>query len=182
MGIAAVTRENGQVDVGFAAHDGTYSVDFSVESLGGPGGLWLDRLSANDGGSGNMTPSTNPAQLAASLCNYFVDKIRQYEHKHLYKFLGAGITKQVADMSPNLPAQLWAELDIVPMVFTRGLEHPRARKVDINVDEEADSMARKCLMSVALLTWPNEQGVLNIVLGTSDRTSNLDLSSAIAMR
>jgi len=52
-------------------------------------------------------------------------------------------------MSPQLPARLWWELDIVPLVFDKPLEDPLAqasRNEIMFVDEEADSMARKCLM------------------------------------
>jgi glycosyltransferase involved in cell wall biosynthesis len=52
-------------------------------------------------------------------------------------------------MSPQLPARLWWELDIVPLVFDKPLEDPLAqvgRHGIMFVDEEADSMARKCLM------------------------------------
>jgi hypothetical protein len=91
-----------------------------------------------------------PEERAGVLADYFVEKIRQYQQDHLYKFVGAGLAKKVVQMSPQLPARLWWELDIVPLVFETGLEAPfpktsRHRPV-VTVDEEADSMARKCLM------------------------------------
>lgn len=79
-----------------------------------------------------------------------IEKIREYQQEHLYKFLGAGLTKKTIEMSPYLPARLWWELDIVPFVFETGFEMPYGSKQKhhstVLVDEEADSMARKCLM------------------------------------
>lgn len=93
-----------------------------------------------------MTPNA----LAIALSDHLVGTIQQYEKDHQCKILGAGIMKHVIDMSPNLPSRLWAELDILPFVFDRGLEEPLAKKLYISptVDEEADSMARKCIMYV----------------------------------
>jgi hypothetical protein len=91
-----------------------------------------------------MTPNA----LAIALSDHLVDTIQRYENDHHCKILGAGITQHVIDMSPNLPSRLWAELDILPFVFDRKLKAPLAEKLHIGltVDEEADSMARKCLM------------------------------------
>ena len=95
-----------------------------------------------------------PEERAEVLAAYLVEKIRHYQEEHLYKFVGAGLTRHAVQMSPKLPAKLWQELDIVPLVFEIGLENPYSQKnhhSSISVDEEADSMARKCLMSVPSL-------------------------------
>jgi hypothetical protein len=146
-------RDHGALDEGFACHDGTYSIDFSIDTLGGRNhnpSPSPEVASGTDSGpdrSGARTPALNPEDVASFLAEDFVDKIRQYEQKHFYKFVGVGITKRLATLSPVLPARLWSELDIVPMVFDQGLEYPQGRKEQqFTVDEEADSMARKCLM------------------------------------
>ncbi|ORY17691.1 putative trehalose synthase-like protein [Clohesyomyces aquaticus] len=97
--------------------------------------------------SGLKTPLL-PEDRPAVLADHLVEMLKAYQQKHLYKFVGAGITRQTAAMSPNLPSRLWSELDIVPLVFDSGLEVTRPQKIRhvSLVDEEADSMARKCLM------------------------------------
>ena len=49
-------------------------------------------------------------------------------------------------LSPELPSRLWYELDVVPMVFENGDEYREFAQSDLRVDEQADSMARKCIM------------------------------------
>lgn len=136
-----------------ACHDGTYSIDFAVETLGGRDhspSPSRDAGNGTDSGterSGVKTPSFNPEDIAPFLAEDFVQKVREYQQQHFYKFVGAGITKRLATLSPVLPARLWSELDIVPMIFEQGLEYPQDRKEQqFTVDEEADSMARKSLM------------------------------------
>ncbi|KAF2203443.1 glycosyltransferase family 4 protein [Delitschia confertaspora ATCC 74209] len=87
----------------------------------------------------------------AVISDYLIEGIREYRKAHLYKFLGVGLTKQTVEMCPQLPARLWWELDVVPLVFETGFEYPylptkSRHHRGIMVDEEADSMARKCLM------------------------------------
>ena len=89
------------------------------------------------------TRPKNRTQNADMLADYLVDSIRNYTHDHFYKFAGAGITKALADMSPNLCPRLWAELDIVPLVFERGIEdplEPQPLHGPLSVDEEADRL------------------------------------------
>lgn len=104
--------------------------------------------------SGSVTPSGARTPISAEerpgiIINYCIEKIHNYQTEHLYKFIGAGVNRDIVRMSPALPSRLWAELDIVPMVFQRGLEPAlpqRVRHGGLTVDEEADSMARKCLL------------------------------------
>lgn len=158
IGIAVAEGASGTVDVGFASHDGTYSIDFAVQTLGGNGasapasGIGTPGLSGAQTPTGIASGTHTPLPLEerpAVLADYFVDKIRNYQQEHRYKFVGAGLTRKVVQMSPQLPARLWWELDIVPLVFDKPLEDPLAqvsRHGIMFVDEEADSMARKCLM------------------------------------
>ncbi|QDS69987.1 hypothetical protein FKW77_003199 [Venturia effusa] len=130
VGIAATRRDNGQLSIYLSFNDGTYSVDFSEHTFDNP------------------TDDLTPEALSAALSDYLAGTIQQYEQAHQCKIQGAGLTKCLIDLSPKLPSRLWAELDILTFIFDRGLEAPLARSMpnSVTVDEEADSMARKCLM------------------------------------
>jgi hypothetical protein len=73
-----------------------------------------------------------------------ISELRDFEQKHDYKFLGAGLNKFLVDTCPALPSLLWAELDIVPFVFSGEslrADGPRTK----TIDEIADGMARQCI-------------------------------------
>jgi alpha,alpha-trehalose phosphorylase (configuration-retaining) len=140
LGLAARQDEHGQVEVGYAAHDGTYSIDFAVHVFEA------------------LDPDSSVAQdMSDELANHIVSSILGYQQDHLYKFVGAGVTKALVNMSPQLPSRLWSELDIVPMVFEQEPEILGA-PIDVqSVDEEADEMARKCLMQFGPTQQPKVQ-------------------------
>ena len=119
----------------------------SVSSPGTPSGTRSDYFTPSAAGS--RTPLTLEERPTA-IAEYLIHRIREYQQEHLYKFVGAGLTKKSLEMSPHLAARLWWELDIVPLVFETGLEYPYPHKArhhsNVLVDEEADSMARKALM------------------------------------
>jgi glycosyltransferase involved in cell wall biosynthesis len=118
------------------SHDGTYSIDFAAETL-----------------HAQSTKSNSPAEgheqeLSSMLADYFITLIRQYEQDHCYKFVGVGMSRKATKLIPQLPARLWAELDIVPLVFDQTLETgylEPGRQQKLTVDEVADSMARKSI-------------------------------------
>ena len=120
--------------VAFAIRDGTYLLDFAVKHL-----TWDGEHSA-------------PRAIA----DFVVSELAKYEREHLSKFIGGGLPQKLIDLSPALCSRLWAELDIVPI--TPGTQ--RAREPDAlqgqtyfdskSVEEQADSLARKCIMSVLL--------------------------------
>lgn len=185
LGIAAMQIENGQVEVGFASHDGTYSIDFASYVVGGvvapdylaaglkalelptrtqsPSGFDIkgreNQPTTHGNYSGPPTP-LNPDEISSRLTEYFIQKIQDYEGAHFYKFMGCGITQGLAKLCPHLPSRLWADLDIVPMVFENGLNTPLSNRRgprSLSVDEEADSMARKCLMYYGPIQQPRVQ-------------------------
>ena len=84
--------------------------------------------------------------MPSLLADHFISSILEYQQTHFYKFAGAGITEQLVNMSPELPSRLWSELDIVPMVFWHGLKILGDPPDTRTIDEDADSMVRKCLM------------------------------------
>lgn len=123
LGIAARKRGHSSVDVGFSAHDGTYSTDFAVHTI------------------------TKINDLSASISDYIVPRVREYQKEHNYKFLGAGISRETLTLSPGLSSRLWREIDVVPIVTNRDIDAPEGADVgEVEVDEMADSMARKCVM------------------------------------
>ena len=131
LGIAVKSGE-GSVKLGFACHDGTYTIDFAVHELDlqhqVPGSFDSGSHEGHDGAT----------------CDYLIKSIRQYQEKNHYKFLGTGVAQEVVDLSPQAPSRIWAELDIVPIIIPRaaGSSTPIGGK---GVDELADSVARKCL-------------------------------------
>lgn len=114
LGLAAVKLEDGRVKVGYACHDGTYTMDFAVDIL----------TSDHD---------------SHSIEDCLIDRIGTYAKQNAYRYLGAGVAEQLLGLCPHLLSRLWADLDIVPIIV----------KAEVNsddVDEVADSMARKCVM------------------------------------
>ena len=112
----------------FAAHDQTYLLDYFIAHIP------LDKDKPRDSGD--------------VIADFVVQKVQQYEHRNLVKFMGAGLAARVTEISPALCSRLWLEADIVPIVLS-------AKKKDLNtawdekeLDEQADSMARKCVMYV----------------------------------
>lgn len=101
---------------------------------------------SDSGSSISVTKEEIPSYLA----NFLIEKLRDYEKEHLYKYVGAGINKRAHDISPQLASMLWRELDIVPLVLQNDPEpkqlHDKRDGQTVLVDEEADSMARKALM------------------------------------
>ena len=114
--------------VAVAIHDSTYLLDFSVKTIE------LD--------------SETEDRIAA----HVVQELENYEHQNLCKFIGAGLPYQLVKKSPRLCSRLWLELDIVPITVRPEVEgHDTGVKEqaywDLKcVDEQADSMARKCIM------------------------------------
>lgn len=82
---------------------------------------------------------------------YVVGEVDRYQRENFSKFVGAGLPTTLKYMSPRLCSRLWLELDVVPIVIrpddhhnhpTRSKQFWDAKRVD----EQADSMARKCIL------------------------------------
>lgn len=84
--------------------------------------------------------------------DYIINDLWCYEKKIFSKFIGAGVPNEVTKMAPKLSSRLWSELDIVPISLRPDQESYRSGGKssvywDIkSIDEQADSMARKCIM------------------------------------
>ncbi|OAA58465.1 trehalose synthase [Niveomyces insectorum RCEF 264] len=126
VGISAVFADDHTAVVALAIHDTVYLVDFSVKHI------VLD--DAMRGGED-------------LIADYIIDEIEKYEHENFSKFIGAGLPTTLKYMSPSLCSRLWLELDIIPIVLRPDEEHKEASFWDVKrVDEQADSMARKCIL------------------------------------
>lgn len=133
-GIAIQEESSTTLKVGMAIHDGTYSVDFAIHRIS------LEDKPENGNGADWVT-------------DHIIAELHKYRKDHLCKLLGAGITPGLHHKAPNLCSRLWAELDIVPIVLesTPLIPSKQGRNQGrVNVDELADSFARKCLTYVLL--------------------------------
>jgi hypothetical protein len=78
--------------------------------------------------------------------------LKKYSDEHSEKILGVALSRSLHERIPALCPQLWAELDIVPIVL---VEEPDAvataeamTKLHFQqkpIDEQAESLARKCI-------------------------------------
>jgi hypothetical protein len=127
IGISAVFADDHTAVVALAIHDTVYLVDFSVKHI-----MLDDALRMGQD----------------VIAEYVIDTIQDYEHRNFSKFIGAGLPTTLKYMSPSLCSRLWLELDIVPIVMRPDDEHKEKSFWDVKrVDEQADSMARKCIMN-----------------------------------
>ncbi|KAJ9356819.1 CAZyme family GT4 [Paecilomyces variotii] len=84
----------------------------------------------------------------AEITGLIIEKLRQYSENQLEKFIGVAIPASLAEKCPTLCSRVWAELDIVPIIFreNKALDEPQNRRWEArSVDEQAESMARKCV-------------------------------------
>ncbi|KAI1452680.1 glycosyltransferase family 4 protein [Annulohypoxylon moriforme] len=124
LGISAVTSDDDTVVLSIATHDQTYLIDYMVE-----------HLKLND-----------PLKAGQDvIADYVISQVQKYEHDNFVKFIGAGLPVSLMDLSPTLNSRLWLEIDIVPIDFDVDSSETSFWD-DKNVDEQADSMARKCVM------------------------------------
>jgi len=87
------------------------------------------------------------------IINHIISELRSYSHNNTAKFIGIGIPQSLAKKIPELCSRLWLDLDIVPIVLNtlheKNLDKVRSNHWDYkSVDEQADSLARKCIMLV----------------------------------
>ncbi|CAG7854241.1 Trehalose phosphorylase {ECO:0000312/EMBL:ABR88135.1}; AltName: Full=Trehalose synthase {ECO:0000250/UniProtKB:O75003}; Short=TSase {ECO:0000250/UniProtKB:O75003}; Flags: Precursor [Serendipita indica DSM 11827] len=96
IGIAGnLATDKSTLEIGLSIHDATYSIDFSIKHL--------------------HFPNNEPEPKA--IADFIINTIIEFSKEHLMKFVGAGVTSRLVELSPNLCGRLWRELDIVPLVF-----------------------------------------------------------------
>ncbi|OLN81345.1 Trehalose phosphorylase [Colletotrichum chlorophyti] len=126
-GISAVFANSHTAVVALAIHDTVYLIDFTVKHI-------------------NLEDATQTGNDA--IADYIITTLEDYEHANFSKFIGVGLPTTLKYMSQTLCSRLWLELDIVPVVLRPDDEHKEKSFWDIKrVDEQADSMARKCIMN-----------------------------------
>ncbi|KAH8819226.1 glycosyltransferase family 4 protein [Xylogone sp. PMI_703] len=130
-GIAAEFHDTNKAYVAVAIHDSVYLQDFSIKELELPD----KQESGKD-----------------VIADYVVSVLVAYERANMSKFIGAGFPSDLMSKSPRLCTKLWLDLDIVPLGLS---PEPDEREEDgvgsefwsvKEIDERADSMARKCIM------------------------------------
>ncbi|CAG9982635.1 unnamed protein product [Clonostachys byssicola] len=124
LGMSAVKADAHTVVIALAIHDATYLLDFSVEHI-------------------NLDDATDHRHDLVA--ERIIKQVEAYEHENFVKFIGAGISPELEKVSGTLCSRLWLELDVVPLVLNPDSDsgHFWEQK---SVDEQADSMARKCIM------------------------------------
>ncbi|KAK8078334.1 trehalose synthase [Apiospora saccharicola] len=129
MGVSAVKNDDGSFTVALAAHDQTYLVDF-----------WEEHIQPDP---------ADPKRDVVADC--VIRHVLKYEQENFAKLIGSGLPTALAELSPTLCSRLWLEVDIIPIVIEPSVHvhhsRPLGRWDDKRVDEQADSMARKCIMN-----------------------------------
>ncbi|KKY29770.1 putative clock-controlled-9 protein [Diaporthe ampelina] len=126
VGISAVFANDHTAAVALAIHDTIYLIDFSVK---------------------HITLDDSMKTGHDLIADYVISALQAYEHENFAKFIGAGLPATVKYMSPSLCSRLWLEIDIVPIMLRPDEENKEKSFWDVKqVDEQADSMARKCIM------------------------------------
>lgn len=111
-----------------AIHDTVYLIDFSVNTIALPVAMEKGQ---------------------DIIADYIIAEIEKYEHENFCKFIGAGVASTLRQMSPTLCSRLWLDVDVVPIVMHSNEDQMKTNSWDVRrVDEQADSMARKCIMLV----------------------------------
>ncbi|RFU31921.1 hypothetical protein B7463_g4431, partial [Scytalidium lignicola] len=131
VGISAEFNETNKAYIAVAIHDSVYLLDFSIKELELP----LQQEPGKD-----------------MIADYVVGVLAAYEKANMSKFIGAGFPSDLLNKSPKLCTKLWLDLDIVPISLRPEIEDQEMNGVGSEfwsvkeIDEQADSMARKCIM------------------------------------
>jgi hypothetical protein len=137
LGISAVFADDRTAVIALAIHDTVYLNDFSIKHIS------LDE---------EMREGLD------LIADHIIGEVEAYEHENFVKFIGAGIPVTLKYMSPSLCSRLWLELDVVPVVLRPDLEAKEKSFWDVKrVDEQADSMARKCILNFGPSLVPHLQ-------------------------
>ncbi|TVY25528.1 Trehalose phosphorylase [Lachnellula hyalina] len=162
-GVSAAFSDHNTAVIAIAIHDPVYLLDFSVKTIELGDGLekGLDVIA-----------------------DYVVGELERYEHENLSKFIGAGVPYDIMKRSPKLSSKLWLKIDIVPISIMPELDGLETEMKDRSywsekcIDEQADSMARKCIMhfgpSLAPLQQVGYRGLVEVDSGFQARILTLD--------
>jgi hypothetical protein len=112
--------------IALAAHDSIYLVDFAIKEI----------------------PLADVGHLEHDpIADAVVKQVKTYETENFIKFIGAGLPTTLQNLSPTLCSRLWLDVDILPIVMRAdGGIDTSGYWEEKGVDEQADSMVRKCIM------------------------------------
>jgi hypothetical protein len=125
-GVSAVFNEkSSSVDIAIAIRDTVYSLDYATSTI----------------------DTTDPKAIT----NHVIQELSHYGHNNMAKFIGTGVPHDLVNKNPDLCSRLWLESDIVPIVLNpiqeKNVDDETCEHWDAkSVDEQADSLARKCIM------------------------------------
>ncbi|KAJ5105822.1 hypothetical protein NUU61_003169 [Penicillium alfredii] len=131
-GVSGYLSDHHPSTVAIAIRDTTYLLDF-IEKVFEP---------------------ENRKTCAQTAVEFIISELKTYTEKHLEKIIGLAMPRVLAGQCPTLCSRLWAELDIIPLVLSGSSvldrfatwESPEAKAWDSRtIDEQAESMARKCV-------------------------------------
>jgi hypothetical protein len=103
---------------------------------------------------------TDGQACAREASDFIISELKNYSKMHMEKIVGLGMPRHVAEHCPTLCSRLWAELDIIPLVLSESALVDRlsvGQSIETRgssaagtwdtktVDEQAESMARKCV-------------------------------------
>ncbi|KAJ6443650.1 trehalose synthase (Ccg-9) [Purpureocillium lavendulum] len=121
VGVSAARREDGTAEVALAIRDITYLLDFDV--------IRVDLKDDRD-----------------AITECIIEHLQAYEHVNMAKFIGAALPATMLETTPSLCSRLWLELDIVPLALPAESQHNSQLWDAKLIDEQADSMARRCIV------------------------------------
>jgi hypothetical protein len=118
------------VAIAIAIRDPVYLLDYSVSTL-------------------HLSDDTSSERDVVA--EHVIHEMERYAHENLSKFVGIGVPSMLTGKSPKLCSRLWLDLDVVPISITteqevNGVINDTRHWDKKCVDEQADSMARKCMM------------------------------------
>ncbi|KAG9256602.1 glycosyl transferase group 1 [Emericellopsis atlantica] len=126
----SLTDDGDTANLAIAAHDATYLLDSSEGRV---------RLRSHD--------RSDPVTSKDPIAEHVIPALEKYEKDNFFKVIGAGIPIALHELSPTLCSKLWLELDIVPIVMEpEGASRHSGLWNVKSLDEQADSMGRKCIM------------------------------------
>ncbi|OJJ97475.1 hypothetical protein ASPACDRAFT_80366 [Aspergillus aculeatus ATCC 16872] len=130
------TDEQGRLTVAVAIRNATQLIDFFTH---------------------HFPNAVEDTQIPCHAISELLSHLRRYGEKHEEKFVAVGLPEGLVQKCPGLCSRLWHDLDTLPLVL-KYKDHPRqpdekgslsifASWKEKTADEQADSMARKCLRS-----------------------------------
>ncbi|KAJ4165817.1 hypothetical protein LMH87_007432 [Akanthomyces muscarius] len=83
--------------------------------------------------------------IGDAITDHVIEFLQLHERSNRVKLIGAGIPSNLVKITPSLCSRLWLELDTVPIVLPVHTESHKRLWAAKHIDEQADSMARRCI-------------------------------------